>query len=309
MAKSLSALIGKVNWRKEILQWILVLFGALLIAAGFALFTNPYKIIPGGVFGLGRVLHHIFPSIPTGTFGLMMDIPLLITAFLIFGKGFGTKTILAALTTPLFMNTITRFIGEDPSDTSTLLNQYLNFSDNVLMAALFGGVLIGAGIGFILRTGATSGGTDIVSMLVVKFAHMKFSSAMIIVESTIIFIGILVLGDWKLPLYSLIAIFVSTKMIDFTIDGANADKLLFIISDKREELRSYILDELDRGATYIKATGAYTRQEREMIFLVVSRRQVTAVKEEIRKMDPHAFVVVVDASETIGDGFKTFEQY
>lgn len=297
------------DWKKEIFHWILLLVGAFFIAAGFALFTNPYKIIPGGVYGLGRIFHHLIPAIPTGTFGLMMDVPLIITAFIVFGKGFGSKTIISAVTTPLFMNMITKYIGEDPTDGVCLLSQYLNFSDNVLMAAIYGGLLIGLGIGLTLRTGATSGGTDIVSMLVVKFAHIKFSTAMIIIESTIILVGMFVLGDWKLPLYSLIAIFVSTKMIDFTLEGANSDKALFILTDKQEQLRKYILYDLDRGATIIKAMGAYTRADKEMIFVVVSRRQVTPMKEMIHKLDPHAFVVMVDASETIGDGFKTFEQY
>jgi uncharacterized membrane-anchored protein YitT (DUF2179 family) len=275
---------------------------------GFVLFTNPYKIIPGGVYGLGRVLHHLIPSIQTGTFGLLFDVPLTITAILVFGRQFGAKTIYAALVTPVFMNAMTSFLGEDPADGISIISTQFNFSDNVFFAALCGGLLIGVGCGLILRAGATSGGTDIISMLIVKFAKTKFSSAMFLVESTIVIIGMIVLGDWKLPLYSLISIFVCARAIDYVLEGASYDKLLFIISEKKEELKQYILVDMERGGTYIKSSGMYTGNDKDMIFLVISRREIAAVKEKIRALDPMAFVVVVDAYETYGDGFKPFSE-
>lgn len=289
-------------------SWVLVTIGAFILAMGFVLFTNPYKIIPGGVYGLGRVLHHLIPSIQTGTFGLLFDVPLTITAILVFGRQFGAKTIYAALITPVFMNAMTSFLGEDPADGISIISTQFNFSDNVFFAALCGGLLIGVGCGLILRAGATSGGTDIISMLIVKFAKTKFSSAMFLVESTIVIIGMIVLSDWKLPLYSLISIFVCARAIDYVLEGASYDKLLFIISDKKEELKQYILVDMERGGTYIKSSGMYTGNDKDMIFLVISRREIAAVKEKIRALDPMAFVVVVDAYETYGDGFKPFTE-
>ncbi|MBQ6605168.1 MAG: YitT family protein [Tidjanibacter sp.] len=289
-------------------SWVLVTIGAFILAMGFVLFTNPYKIIPGGVYGLGRVLHHLIPSIQTGTFGLLFDVPLTITAILVFGRQFGAKTIYAALITPVFMNAMTSILGENPADGISIISTQFNFSDNVFFAALCGGLLIGVGCGLILRAGATSGGTDIISMLIVKFAKTKFSSAMFLVESTIVIIGMIVLGDWKLPLYSLISIFVCARAIDYVLEGASYDKLLFIISDKKEELKQYILVDMERGGTYIKSSGMYTGNDKDMIFLVISRREIAAVKEKIRALDPMAFVVVVDAYETYGDGFKPFSE-
>ena len=287
-------------------SWVIITFGALILAAGFVLFTNPYKIIPGGVYGLGRILHHLIHAIPTGTFGLMIDIPLIITGFAVFGSYFGTKTVYAALITPLFMNSMTNLLGEDPTDGICFISRYIDLSDNILVAAIFGGVLIGAGCGLIVKSGATSGGTDIISMLLSKFARMKFSSAMFCVETVIVLFGMIILGDWKLPLYSLVAIFVTSKVLDYVLDGASYDKLLFIISDKKEELKQFILHEMERGGTYIKSTGMYTDQEKDMIFVVVSRREITSVKDRIKLIDPCSFVVVVDAYETYGDGFKSF---
>lgn len=292
---------------RNVVAWLGVVLGVVVMSAGFVLFTNPYKIIPGGVYGLGRVLHHIFPAIPTGTFGFMFDIPLMITGFLIFGSSFGAKTIFAALLTPVVMNNMTSWIGENPADGVSLLSTMFNFSDNLLMAAIFGGLLIGAGTGIIIRSGATSGGTDIVSMILSKYLKVKFSSAMFGVESTIVLVGMIVFADYTLPLYSLIAIFVSAKALDFVLDGASYEKLLFVISDHRDEIKHFILHEMGRGGTWIHASGMYTDKEREMVFLVVSRKEIAQVKHKIHTIDKDAFVVVVDAYETYGDGFKQFD--
>ena len=199
-------------------------------------------------------------------------------------------------------------MGEGPYYDNGWIATSFNFAEDTLMAAICGGLLIGVGCGLILRAGATSGGTDIISMLIVKFAKTKFSSAMFLVESTIVIIGMIVLGDWKLPLYSLISIFVCARAIDYVLEGASYDKLLFIISEKKEELKQYILVDMERGGTYIKSSGMYTGNDKDMIFLVISRREIAAVKEKIRALDPMAFVVVVDAYETYGDGFKPFTE-
>ena len=223
----------------------------------------------------------------------------------VFGRIFGVKTIVAALLTPAIMNTMTLMIGEDPS---TMLGGNINLSNDLIIACIFGGILIGAGVGLIIKTRATSGGTDIVAMLLSRFAHMTFSNGILLVDSLVVIFGIAVLGDWRLPLYSLVTIFVSARMIDYVIDGASYDKLLFIISERHEEIRRYILDEMGRGGTYIKSSGMYTHHDKEMIFVVVSRREISAAQAMIRDLDPEAFVVVVNAYETFGDGFKTFPE-
>lgn len=286
-------------------QWLYVVVGAALLATAFVLFITPYRIVPGGVYGMGVVLNYLFPAIPVGTYGLSMDIPLLIIAFRIFGARFGTKTIVAAILTPLFMNGLTWFAGTDPV---TMFSGKIDLSDDVLLSCIFGGTLMGLGIGLILKTHATSGGTDIVAMIVSKYLHMPISRAVLYVDSLVVLFGLIVLGDWKLPLYSLVTIFVSSRVIDYIVDGGSGDKLLFILSGKHDQIRDYILDGLDRGGTYIKASGMYTGADKEMIFVVVSRREVSLMRDRIREVDPDAFMIVVDAHETLGEGFKTFEK-
>lgn len=291
---------------QQIKQWIYIVVGAALIAIAFVLFITPYQIVPGGVYGAGVVLNYLFPALEVGTYGLMLDIPLLITAFLVFGGKFGIKTIVAAILCPVIMDSLTYLIAD--KDPTTMLGGSINLSSDILLAALFGGVIMGVGLGLILKSRATSGGTDIVSMIVSRYAHIPISRAMLIVDSLVVLFGLVVFQDWLVPLYSLVTIFVCTKVIDFVIEGGSGDKLLFILSKENDAIRSFIITELERGGTFIKSAGMYTNSPKEMIFVVISRREMTLVEEFVHRCDPEAFMVVVNAHETLGDGFRRFEE-
>lgn len=291
--------------KRWFLSWTNIIVGSLLVAAAFVFFMTPYHIIPGGVYGIGIILNDFFPQVEVGTFGLCMDIPLLLTAFRLFGARFGAKTIVAAVLTPVFMNLLTWTVGDDPA---TMLGGRIDLSNDVLLSAIFGGLVLGAGLGLIFKTHATSGGTDIIAMIVSKYVHLPISRAVLYVDSCVVLLGLVVFGDWRLPLYSIITLFIVSKVIDSLVEGVSTDKIIFIISEKHEQLRRFIIEDLDRGGTYIKSTGLYTKASKEMIFLVVSRREVSLVKEGIREVDPDVFMAVVDAYEVLGDGFKTIHE-
>ncbi|EKC47221.1 membrane protein containing DUF161 [human gut metagenome] len=292
------------------------------MGTGFVLFVNPYNFVPGGVYGMGIVLHNIFPSVQVGTFGYMFDIPLMIIAMLVFGGQFGTRTVLAALFTPGFMNILTRLVYPDAAaveslDPSLLLGGRLDLSNDLLLTCVIGAVVIGVGQGIVVRQQATTGGTDIVAMLLQKYAGIKFSTGIFLADGFVVLSGLVVIGfglgtgdadpqGWMLTLYSLITIYITSRVIAYMLNGASYDKLLFIISDRHEDLKRFIIEDLDRSATYIKAKGMYTDAPRDMIFLVVSRKEVHLVQHQIREIDPRAFVVVTDAYETFGEGFKQF---
>ena len=290
-------------WR----SWFLIFFGCSVMGAGFVLFVNPYNFVPGGVYGMGIVLHNIFPSIQVGTFGYMFDVPLMLVAMLVFGGQFGTRTVLAALYTPGFMNVLTRLVYPDAAAVESL--------DPSLL--LGGRLVIGVGQGIVVRQQATTGGTDIVAMLLQKFAGIKFSSGIFLADGFVVLSGLAVIGfglgtgeaasnGWMLTLYSLITIYITSRVIAYLLNGASYDKLLFIISDHHQALKRFIIEDLDRSATYIKSKGMYTDASRDMIFLVVSRKEVHLVQHKIKEIDPAAFVVVTDAYETFGEGFKQF---
>ena len=291
-----------LRWFKS---WIYIFVGCLLLATAFVLFITPYRIVPGGVYGIGIILHSIFPNIQVGTFGLMLDIPLLLIAFRIFGNKFGAKTVVAAILTPIMMNTLTWLVGEDPA---TMLGGSINLTGDVLLSCIFGGLFAGTGLGLILRTHATSGGTDIIAMIVHKYTKLPFARSMLIVDSCVVMLGLIVTGDWRIPLYSLITIYVITKTIDMVLDGGGSNKLLFILSDQYELIRTLIIEKLERGGTYIHSTGMYSMQDKKMIFVVINRNELAVMQDYIRTIDPRAFMVVMNAHEIYGEGFKPFEQ-
>ena len=315
------SLTNLVWWR----EMITIVIGCAMCAVGFVFFINPYNIVPGGVYGMGIVLHNIFPSIQVGTFGYMMDIPLLTIAIILFGKQFGGRTLFAAFITPGIMNIISAAVYPTKEalqslDPSLLMGGAINLSDHLMLACILGGTIIGAGLGLVVRSNATTGGTDIIAMILNRYLHIPFSRGVLMADSFVVLAGLIVIGfgvgidggeagGWLLSLYSLICIFVTSRVIDYVIDGASYDKLLFIIGNTHSEpLRQYIINDMERGGTYIKASGMYSKDEKEMIFLVVSRREVAQVQRKIREIDPTIFLVVTDAYDTYGEGFKPFPE-
>lgn len=308
--------------KKTVCSWISIVIGCTVMAAGFVFFINPYNIVPGGVYGASIVLHNLFPSVQVGTFGYMFDIPLLILSVWLLGTKLGTRTIGAALMTPLIMNVMSRLVypsqeALESLDPTLLLGGTLDMSDHLMLTSVIGAVLIGLGSGIVVRNQATTGGSDIVGMLLQKYCHIRFSHAILFVDGAVVCFGLVVIGfgigtaddvaqpSWYLSLYSLISIFVIARVIAYVINGEKNDKLIFVISEKKlTDLHDYILKDLDRSATYIKSSGLYSGQEKQMLFLVVSYKQVSGVKLKIKEADPRAFVVVTDAYDTFGEGWK-----
>ena len=320
--KEFKTSLSSWNWWRDMMS---IAIGCTIMSIGFVFFINPYDIVPGGVYGMGIVLHNIFPHIQVGTFGYMFDIPLLTTAMILFGREFGGRTLFAALLTPGLMNLISSLAyptreALQALDPSQLAGGIIDLSNDLMLASILGGTIIGIGLGFAVKSNATTGGTDIIAMILNRFAKIKFSNGVLMADSFVVMAGVVVIGfgvgvedaaidkGLQLSLYSLICIYVSSRVIDYAIDGASYDKLLFIVTNEHDKLRDFIINELDRSATYIKSRGMYTMAEREMIFLVVSRRQLSQVQRKIKNIDPKAFLVVTDAYDTYGEGFKPFPE-
>ncbi|MCT4587098.1 MAG: YitT family protein [Carboxylicivirga sp.] len=285
--------------KRNVLDYSLIVLGAFILAAGFVFFINPYNIVPGGVYGIGIVVHHLVPAIPVGTFGLVLNVPLTLLGIRILGARFGLKTVLGMVLTTIFMDGLTYYIGE---------NDPLGLADDLLLSCVFGGIVIGFGLGLIFRAKATSGGSDIVAMILAKFTKISVGQLLIIVDSIIVLLGLIIFKDWKIPLYSWIVIFITGKVIDITIDGLNYERALVIVSDKHEQIKEKILNTLERGGTYLNGEGMYSGQGKRVIFTVVTRREVSALQGIIKTIDPKAFMAVMETSEIIGEGFKSLDE-
>jgi len=288
-----------------LLEYFLIILGAFIMSVGFVYFITPYKFVPGGVYGIAIVVHWmtkglfaIAPDgIPVGLMGLAMDIPLTILGTKILGPKFGIKTVVGFVAVSQFIMLLSYFQGDNPL-----------VENDPLLSGLFGAVLIGVGIGIMFRSKATSGGSDIIAMILAKYTHLPVGQLLIYVDSVIVLLGLVVFKDWKIPLYSWLIIFITGKVIDTVIQGISYEKTLFIISDKHEDIRDVIIKELDRGGTYIQGKGMFMGSEKNIIFTVVNRKELALLKDYVHKVDPHAFLTVLDANEILGEGFKPLKQ-
>lgn len=286
----------KLFSRRWFINYGLILFGSFILASGFVLFITPYKIVPGGVYGISIVLHWLLDT-PVGLMALAFDIPLTIIGIKILGPRFGVKTVVGFFLTAIFVDLLTYVYGEKPL-----------VENDALLSSVFGGVFIGLGLGLIFKSKATSGGTDIVAMIINKYTKMPLGQLMIIVDSAIVLIGLIAFRDWKIPLYSLIVIFITGKVIDVVLEGIGYEKTIFIVSEKYEEIRNKIINDLNRGGTYLCGKGMFNNKEKTIIFTVVNRREVAMLQEFIHKVDPKAFLTVINANEILGNGFKSLHE-
>jgi len=281
-------------------QWLksyaYILTGTLAVAAGYVFFITPYKIVPGGVYGLAIVLHYML-GLPVGITALAFNIPLTIIGTKILGPRFGAKTIVSFVLTSVFVELLTYLHGESPL-----------VPNDALVSCIFGGVVIGAGVGIIFKAKATSGGSDVIAMILAKYTKMPIAYVLMFVDSMIVLTGFIAFGDWRIPLYSWITIFVMGKVIDTVLTGVSYDKTLFIISDKYEEIRISVLNDIHRGGTILQGSGMYNGAEKKIIFTVVNRRELSMLEEMINRIDPHAFLTVFDANEILGKGFKSLSE-
>jgi uncharacterized membrane-anchored protein YitT (DUF2179 family) len=295
----------KVFSKRWLKDYSFIILGAFILALGFVYFISPHKIVPGGVYGIAIVVHHLtkgvfsfWPDgIPIGLFGLVLNIPLTIAGIKILGPKFGVKTVTGFVLSSVFMDGIT-FLRPDGN---------LPLVDDVLLSCVFGGVLIGVGLGLIFKSRATSGGSDIVAMIFAKYTNVPLGQLLIYVDSVIVLLGLAAFHDWKIPLYSWLVIYITGKAIDITLEGSNYHKALFIISKEHEKIKNKILNDLERGGTYFSGKGMYTNEEKQIIYTVVNRREVAILEQYIHAIDPEAFITIMDTREILGEGFHSLK--
>ncbi len=282
--------------RSWFVSYSLIITGAFIMAAGYVLFVSPYKFVPGGVYGIGIILYHLL-GFPVGLTGLALNIPLMIIGVKYLGPRFGVKTVVGFFLASGFIDGLALITGNEPLE-----------GIEPLLASIFGGVLIGLGLGLIFKAKATSGGSSIIAMMLTKYTRIPLGQSLMIIDALIVLLGLAAFGDWTIPLYSLIIIFITGKVIDVVLEGFSYEKTLFIISDRYEEIADKILKDLNRGGTFIEGKGMFKRDEKKIIFVNVTRREVAILQDFINQVDPDAFVTVIEASEILGKGFRSLTE-
>jgi uncharacterized membrane-anchored protein YitT (DUF2179 family) len=286
---------GRVLRSRPVRDYFWMTVGILITAYALDAFLIPNKIAAGGVSGLATVIFYVLKDaglvvIPVGLLMLLMNVGLLAVAIRLRGWRFGAKTIYGAVGLSLAVDLMAPFVPA------------LASSDR-LLAVLWGGALSGIGMGMVFRVGGNTGGTDIVAQLLTKKFSLGVGQLMLLVDAGVLIVAALKFGP-ELALYGAVAVFVTTTTIDVVQEGLSTEKAVFIFSKMNDEIGAAILRELGRGATAFAARGMYTGESREVIFCVVSRREIDDLKNIVHALDPEAFVVISDVHEALGEGFK-----
>lgn len=284
---------GSAKWIKA---YTLIVAGALIIASGYVFFITPHKIVPGGIYGISIVLHHTFGT-PVGLTALFFNIPLTLIGIRVLGPRAWDKTFTGFILTSLFIDGLTLWYGHAPL-----------IQDDILLSSLFGGIVIGIGVGLLFKAKASCGGTDVMAMMLGKWTGKPLGQLMMMVDALIVVGGSIVFVDWAIPMYSLVAIFAMGKLIDLTLQGFHYDKVVLIVSSHYEQIAHKIIHDMNRGGTYLKAQGMFAYENKQLIYVVLNRREIGLLKEHIQLIDPKAFVTVLDADEILGQGFRSLSE-
>ncbi len=279
-----------------------LIVGSIIFAVSDILFVVPYKLAPGGVYGIATVLNTMF-SWKISYCTLAMEVPLVILGTIILGPRFGVKTIVSIaiiLSTVWIMETFVS-VGYP----KVILDPMLN--------TIVAGVFYGIAIGLVFKSRATSGGSDIIAMIMAKYTKLSLGKLVMIVDGIIVLFTLIQPTEtgtigWEFAIYSLIIIYIEGKIIDMVVSGASYHKTVMIVSDHYESIAAKIKNDLVRGATILSGTGAYSGQDRKMIYSVMSRRELEILKLYIKEVDPEAFVNVTEANEIIGKGFQSLNE-
>ena len=287
MFKRIGSLIRRKPAAAErVFSYVQILIGALIGGAAYPLFMTPNRIAPGGITGIATILNHLF-AWPVGVVSLILNIPLFLIGFKAMGRVFVFRSFVATLFFTLFIDVL-------PLQPMT---------NDPLLGALYGGVMLGIGLGLIMRGGATTGGSDMIARMVHKrFQFISTGSFLFAIDFAVVLSAGFLIGTTE-ALYSLINIFLTSRVMDVVIIGFSANKACFVMSSRWQEISQRIMKDMDRGVTQLTARGAYTGTERPTLLCVISRSEIMAFKRILREEDENAFVIIVEAHEAIGDGF------
>lgn len=275
--------------KRRIFNTVKIMVGSSLVALSINLFFLRLKIAPGGVSGLSTVIHYLTGA-PMGTIVIVLNIPLFIIGIIDFGKKFLIKTFLATVFMSIVLN-YTSFLSQ--------------ITEDMFLASIFGGSVMGLGLALVFKGGATTGGTDIAAKVVNKhFPSFQISEQLFLIDALVVFAAIIFFKNFDVGLYSIISILVSAKVIDVVFEGIGFSKALFIISDEGDKIGKQIISKLERGVTGLNGEGMYTRVSKKILLTVADRRQIPKIKRIAKNFDENSFIIVTDVREVMGKGFK-----
>lgn len=283
--------------RKELVRdYIFLIAGTGLMALAIQAVFDPMGMVTGGFTGIGILIRRmteglVYGGIPLWLTNILLNLPAFIAAWFVMGRVFVKRTAIAAVLLSAWLAVIPAM--------DLARGDYL-------LAAVYGGLITGTGIAMVFRTGNATGGTDLLaSLLHRKLRRYSVAQILAVLDGAVILAGYYLLGV-RPALYAILTVAIVTKVSDMILDGLNYSKMIFVVSDKSTEIAEHILYEMDRGCTAIPAQGMYSDEMRKMLFCVVGKKEVLDFKDCVKELDPHAFVIVTDANEVLGEGFLEY---
>ena len=283
--------IVKKNLKQNLANLALVIMGSAIMALGYALFLIPHHFVPGGVSGLAIMINY-FTRLPVGTLIMVLNIPVFIFGIKLMGRRYGLRSLLGMVISSLLID----FFYE--------VLKLKSATDNAVLAAIYGGIMLGIGLGLVFRGRASTGGSDIIGQILNKYTGVSIGIGIMLIDFFIISASGLAYRNLEAPLYGYIVLFISTKVIDMILEGWNYTKLVIITSTKTQEIQDFILTTLDRSGTALKSRSLYLSREGETVITVIHRKQLTELREFIKSVDENAFVIINDTYAVLGKGFK-----
>ncbi|MGQ9855431.1 MAG: YitT family protein [Fervidobacterium sp.] len=285
-----------MDLKEQIKEYVLSTIGVLLTALGLVIFFIPNNIAAGGASGMAMILHRLLSAIPIGVWMYIINIVLFILGFALVGKDFSFKTIYSTFALNFFIDLFDRILK---------IPRYTG--DDLMLAVFFGNVLASVGMAIAFANNSSTGGTDIVAKILSKYFHTPIGTTLLMIDFSI---GILAgfAFNPRIAMYALLAIIINGITIDFILKGLELAVTMIIISNKVDSIKDYILNKMERGATILKARGAYSGRDLDVLYVALRRRELGEVLHVIKQIDPDAFVIVNEARYVLGEGFRSIDK-
>ena len=275
-------------------SYVVITLGSILYALAYNIFYAPNLVAMGGLTGLGQVLNALIPVLPVGTTVFVMNVPLFFLGWKFIGGHLLVSSLYAMTFSSFAIDVMDMIYQFPPMDT--------------MLAAIFGGALLGAGIGLVFAKGATTGGTDLIARLLkLKFAWLPMGTLVLIPDFIVIVLAAIAFGKVESALYGLVSLFITSKVMDMVLYGLDSSKVAYIISDSCKEITDAVIA-MDRGATILHGEGAYSGDEKKVLMVAFKQKEIVPLKEKVNEIDPHAFLIVCDAHDVLGEGFRTYSK-
>jgi uncharacterized membrane-anchored protein YitT (DUF2179 family) len=284
--------LSRAELKTTVIDFTGILVGSVILAVGMNMFMIPNMLAPGGVSGLAVVLYHLF-RLPVGATIILLNIPLFIVGYLVLGPRVVIQSLLGTFLFSIAVEATAPYL---PAAT-----------DDLLLASVYGGVVMGIGVGLVFRYRGSTGGTGLLSLILAKAKGISPGQAMLWGDLVVLAAAVFVFGS-EAAMYAAVALFVSVKVIDGILEGLGLAKSVIIITKSGEAINEKLLYELGRGVTWLEGHGGYTGQSREVLLCVVTRQQIATLKTIVRNIDPDAFVIIGNATEVHGEGFQKMQQ-